>query len=129
MNFANAITTSPAIKVLIVDDNAQMREMTRFYVRQWAREIRECCDGSEALATFSDFQPDWVLMDWEMKQMDGLTATKEILKAFPSAKILMFTQFDDNELRDAATNAGASGFVLKDDLGGLSAFLGNLPVS
>lgn len=104
------------MKVLIVDDNQKMREMTRLFLSQTADEFRECEDGADALAAFANFQPDWVLMDWEMKRMDGLTAAEEILNAFPAAQILMFTQYEDAELRAAATKVGACGFVLKDEL-------------
>ena len=55
-------------------------------------------------------------MDWEMKRTDGLTATKRIIESFPAARILMFTQYDDLELRDAVSEAGAYWYVLKDDL-------------
>ncbi len=62
-------------------------------------------------------------MDWQMKQMDGLTATKEILRVFPEACILLITQFDDAELRAIAFESGVRGFVLKDDLLSLRSLL------
>jgi DNA-binding NarL/FixJ family response regulator len=62
-------------------------------------------------------------MDWEMRT-DGLTATRRIVKAHPEARILIVTQHDDDGgLRDAAIEAGARGFVLKDDLLALGSFL------
>jgi CheY-like chemotaxis protein len=111
------------INILIVDDNAQVREMTRFYLQDLANEIRECEDGSEALGAYAEFLPDWVLMDWQMKRMDGLAATREIIFGFPNAKIVMFTQYDDAELRAAANEAGVCGFVSKDDLASLRSLL------
>lgn len=110
------------MKILIVDDNLQMREMTHKFLQDAADEIRECADGAEALAAYEIFQPDWVLMDWEMKEMDGITATKEILRMFPKAHILMFTQYDDLELRASAAEAGVSGYISKDNLFGLREF-------
>lgn len=104
------------LNILIVDDNPAVRKMTRVYLQDIANEIRECDDGSEALRAYANFQPDWVLMDWQMKRMDGLTATREIKFGFPDARIVMVTQFDDAELRAAANEAGVSGFVSKDDL-------------
>jgi DNA-binding NarL/FixJ family response regulator len=59
------------------------------------------------------------LMDWEMNEMDGITATKQIIKNFPKANILLVTQYDDDILRIAAKEAGACGYVLKDDLSAL----------
>jgi DNA-binding NarL/FixJ family response regulator len=60
-----------------------------------------------------------------MKQMDGLTATRSIIDAFPSARVLMVTQYSDKELRCAANEAGACGFFPKDDLLDLSEFFKN----
>jgi len=106
----------PDLKVLIVDDNAQMRQMVKSYLRGLAEETRECADGAEALAAYTDFLPDWVLMDWEMKLMDGLTATRQIIADFPDAKVLLVTNHDEKVLRQAATEAGACGYVLKENL-------------
>jgi two-component system response regulator DegU len=111
------------MKVLIVDDSSRMREMMRRYLPADAGEICECEDGIDALACYENFLPDWVLMDWEMKRMNGLKATKKIVGKFPEAKILLVTQHDDIELREAATEAGACGFVLKEDLAKLRQFL------
>lgn len=55
-------------------------------------------------------------MDWEMKRVDGLEATRHIRAHDPGAQILFVTQYDDAELRRAASEAGACGFVAKDDL-------------
>ena len=106
----------PEVKVLIVDDNQQMRQMVKFYLRELADEIHECEDGEQAFDAYAEFQPDWVVMDLVMKQVDGLTATRRIIANFPDAHILMVTQYDDIELRAAASEAGVSGFVVKDDL-------------
>ena len=86
-------------------------------------EFRECEDGAEALTAYAEFLPDWVLMDWEMKQVNGLVATQNIINRFPDAKILIVTNYDEKDLRQAAAEAGASGFILKDDLLRLQAFL------
>ncbi|HKV39506.1 MAG TPA: response regulator, partial [Blastocatellia bacterium] len=60
--------------------------------------------------------PDWVLMDLEMKDMDGLVAASRIKNAAPKARIIIVTNYDDSRLRDAAREAGACAYVLKDDL-------------
>lgn len=104
------------MKILIVDDNQKMREMMRSYLQTFSGEISECADGAEALQAYREFLPDFVLMDWQMSRVDGITATREILKNFPDARIFMITQFDDAELRSSAAEAGICGFVLKDDL-------------
>ena len=112
-----------AMKVLIVDDNQQMRQTVKFYLRDLVDETHECADGAEAVAAYTEFQPDWVLMDWEMKRVDGLAATRRIRAEFPDAHILMVTQYDDRELHQAASEAGVSVYVLKDDLLSLRSLL------
>lgn len=104
------------MKILIVDDSSSMREMMKIHLSDLTEDFCECDDGVKALSLYTDFHPDWVLMDWEMKEMDGLTATRRIVENFPEAQILIVTQYDDYELRKAASDAGAVGFVLKDDL-------------
>jgi CheY-like chemotaxis protein len=111
------------MKVLIVDDNEQARQMIRHYLHKLSDEFRECADGAEAVSAYAEFLPDWVLMDWEMKQVNGLIATRNIIADFPDAKVLMVTNYDEKDLRQAATEAGARGFVLKDDLLSLHLFL------
>jgi len=111
------------MKVLIVDDSSQMRGMMRQFLPSNAGEIYECEDGIDALEYYEKFLPDWVLMDWEMKQMNGLEATKQINGKFPEAKILLVTQYNDGELREAASEAGAYGLVLKEDLAELRRLL------
>ena len=112
------------MKVLIVDDSSRMREMMRQFLPSDADEICECEDGIDALACYERFLPDWVLMDWEMKRMNGLKATRQIIGKYPNAKILLVTQYNDRELREAASEAGAYGFVLKENLAELRRILG-----
>ncbi len=111
------------MKVLIVDDNEQARWMIKHYLCELSDEFRECEDGADALEAYAEFLPDWVLMDWEMKQINGLAATQNIIAEFPDAKILIVTNYDARDLRQAAKNAGAIDFILKDDLLMLRSFL------
>jgi DNA-binding NarL/FixJ family response regulator len=104
------------MKVLIADDNASMRRMIRTVIQSVAEEIFECADGREAVETFNRICPDWVLMDFGMPQLDGLQATRQIMAGHPQAQILLVTQHDDDDLRQAASEAGVKGFVLKDNL-------------
>jgi DNA-binding NarL/FixJ family response regulator len=111
-----------SIRVLIVDDSQPMRELIKMTLAGIAEIVGECADGADALACYEASRPDWVLMDWEMRT-DGLTATRRIIEAHPDARILIVTQHDDAGLRDAAIEAGARGFVLKDDLLALNSLL------
>ena len=109
-------TETVVSKILIVDDHTETRRMTRFFLRDLPFEFEECEDGADAVDCYEKMRPDWVLMDWEMKRMDGLTATRQIIGKYPQARILMVTQYDDEQLKEAAGKAGASGFVLKENL-------------
>ena len=104
------------MKVLIVDDNEKVRLLLRDYLPVSADEIYECADGKEAFSFFKKHHPDWVLMDWEMPQMNGITATRNIIDAFPEANICMVTAFNDEDIRAEALTAGVKGFVVKDNL-------------
>ena len=71
------------MKVLIVDDNRNVRNLLRDYLPEAVDEIFECEDGDKALAFYGKHRPDWVLMDWEMPNMDGIAATKQIIARYP----------------------------------------------
>jgi CheY-like chemotaxis protein len=110
--------------VLIVEDNASVRRLLRRVVQQIATEIWECADGAEALAVYRKQMPNVVLMDVRMPIMDGLTATRQIRKFDPDARVIIVTDCDDEDMRAAASEAGASGYVLKQDLTTLEALIG-----
>lgn len=101
---------------LIVDDNSVMRRTIRRVIGEFASEIIECDDGAKAFAAYQKHLPDWVLMDVEMPEKDGLTATKEIRSEFSSAKIVIVTKHGDQAMREAARKAGAYGFIVKENL-------------
>lgn len=105
-----------AMILLIVDDNPQMRRLIRSVVGDMAEAIAECSDGALALAAYAEQRPDWVLMDIRMHEMDGITATRGIKAVYPDAHVCIVTDHDDSELREAACEAGAEGYVVKEDL-------------
>jgi CheY-like chemotaxis protein len=102
--------------LLIVDDNAEMRQLLKQIVRKLSDVIFECEDGDEVLTAYNIHRPDWVVMDVEMKRMDGLTATAALLALYPQAKVVVVTKYADANTKDAAMKAGAISFVGKDDL-------------
>ena len=104
------------MKILIVDDNARVRWLIKTMIEDLAKQFWECSDGIEALDAYSAMQPDWVLMDIKMDRMDGIVATKRIKAIFTEAKIIIVTDYDDAGLREAAFQAGACGYVIKEDL-------------
>jgi len=111
------------MKFLIIDDNPDMRKII---IRQICKEYdvcEECDDGINAEAVYSNFQPDYVLMDIQMRDMDGLTATKIIINKYPAARIIIVTDYDTPAFRVAAKKAGACGFVSKENLSDVREFI------
>jgi CheY-like chemotaxis protein len=104
------------LNLLIVDDNAAVRRLIADVVMPLGCEIRECADGAEALAAYHSQRPDLVLMDIRMDGMDGIEATRRIIAADPTAKIVIVTDYDDEEFRQTAIQEGACGYALKDNL-------------
>src|SRR5438105_4329932 len=102
------------MKIMIVDDHSGIREMLRSLLNSPGIELSECADGAEALKVYDGFRPDWVFMDNVMKEVDGLSATRQIVSAFPNAQVLIVSEDDIEQLRRAARAAGALGFVTKE---------------
>src|SRR6185436_7357544 len=117
------------MKVLIVDDNERVRWVIKMIIEDLVDQFYECADGAMALDSYTAFQPDWVLMDIKMKDVDGIVATQEIRKVFSEAKIMIVTDYDDNGLREAALRAGAREYVLKEELASLRRILQGSPIS
>lgn len=101
---------------MIVDDHTAFRAMVGTLLRAADAVLLECESGRQAVDQYPTFQPDVVLMDVAMKDMDGLTATAELTARFPTARVVILTQYDDPDLRAAAERAGACDYVLKDGL-------------
>ncbi len=114
------------MNVLIVDDNAGIRRLIRRTLLGTASSIWECFDGSEALTAYANQRPDVVLMDIQMPGLDGLTATRRIRTLDPHARVVVLTDHDDDDLRKAAVEAGACGYLLKQNLSDLPVTLSNI---
>jgi DNA-binding NarL/FixJ family response regulator len=106
-----------SIRVLVADDQSMVRAGFRMLLsgEDDIEVVAEASNGLEAVNQTARFQPTVILMDIRMPQLDGLEATRRILAADNTARILILTTFDLDEYVYEALRAGASGFVLKDD--------------
>jgi DNA-binding NarL/FixJ family response regulator len=120
---------TPAVRVVVADDQALVRAGFRMILTADGIDVvGEATNGAEAVDAVRRHRPDVVLMDIRMPEMDGLTATRQILAGAPAAdgpttdglatdgkpRIIMLTTFDLDHYVYAALTAGASGFLLKD---------------
>jgi len=103
------------IRVLVVDDHAVVRDGIRavLALQRDMQVVSEAVDGKEALEKTIELMPDVVLMDIVMPVMNGLDATREICSKCKGAKVLVLTQYDDEENIQASLQAGALGFIPK----------------
>jgi DNA-binding NarL/FixJ family response regulator len=104
------------ITVLIADDQALVRGGLRLIVdaQDDMQVVGEAEDGTDAIAQTRELEPDVVLMDIRMPELDGIAATRDLaVNGPPSTRVLMLTTFDEDRLVYDAMRAGASGFLLK----------------
>ena len=108
------MTASP-VRVLIVDDDDLMRAGLRgVLASDTAIEVvGEANDGRVAVYRTRVLKPDVVLMDVRMPDLDGISATRELLDAFPDVRVVIVTTFEQDDYIFGALRAGASGFLLK----------------
>ncbi|NKQ55988.1 response regulator transcription factor [Amycolatopsis sp. K13G38] len=101
--------------VLIVDDEPLLRLGFRLVLESQPdlTVVAEAADGAAAVARTAELDPDVVLMDVRMPGMDGIGATRAIVREHPRSKVLILTTFDLDEYAFAGLKAGASGFLLK----------------
>ena len=104
------------IRVLVADDQTLVRAGFRaiLEVQDDLEVVGEAEDGDEAVALARELRPDVVLMDIRMPGVDGIEATRRLLRDGDAPRILMLTTFDLDEYVYEAMKAGASGFLLKD---------------
>jgi len=104
------------IRVLIADDHPFYREGVRTMLSvAWEIEIvGEAANGDETIAQAESLQPDVILMDLKMPGVNGIEATRRILRTSPHIGVLVLTMFEADESVFAAMRAGARGYLLKD---------------
>jgi NarL family two-component system response regulator LiaR len=103
------------VRILIVDDHALVRRGLIALLDGWQdiEIIGEAADGFEAIRIAVEKQPDVILMDLEMPRLDGIAAIQQIKETKLGCKILVITNYDDDDRVVAAVQAGANGYLLK----------------
>src|SRR5688572_16654302 len=109
------LTTAP-IQVMIVDNHLIVRESLKLFLSTFAdlEVVAEASNSEEALKVGAPLQPDVVLLDLLMPDINGPTTTRSLREVCPSAKVLILTHFLDEPLLQEALQAGASGYLYKD---------------
>ena len=105
------------MKIIIVDDDCLVAGALKT-ILEANPDIQVAAtgsDGEEACSLYREYLPDILLMDIRMKGMDGLEASRKILREFPEAKILLLTTFSDDEYIVKALRLGTKGYLLKQD--------------
>jgi DNA-binding NarL/FixJ family response regulator len=107
--------SEPRVRVLVVDDDALMRAGLRGILSsdQAIDVVGEAVDGRDAIYRTRLLRPDVVLMDVRMPDLDGISATRKLLDAFPGTRVVILTTFEQDDYIFGALRAGASGFLLK----------------
>lgn len=106
---------SPTLRVLVVDQDPLVRRVVRDSLRDYEISVvGEAGDGVEAVQLASEQQPDVVLMDVVLPELDGATVIRRIVSASPLVRVIVFTATKDADAGITALKAGASGYITKD---------------
>jgi NarL family two-component system response regulator LiaR len=105
-----------AIKVMIVDDHAVVREGLRAFLdlQEGMQVVGEASDGEHAIEQALALSPDVILMDLVMPRLDGVGAMRELRRTAPDARVIVLTSFLDDDRLLPAIQAGAAGYLMKD---------------
>ena len=106
----------PKIRLLIADDHAVVRSGLRSILETEddIEVVGEAADGHQALEMAQELLPDVILMDINMGDWDGVTATRRVRNSVPSSRVIVLTNYDEDNLVFSSIRAGASGYLLKE---------------
>ena len=107
--------TPEPLRVLVVDDHPMFRDGLRALLASSpdVELVGEAATGEETLALTAELRPDLVVMDVQMPGIDGIEATRRVLRESPEVRVLVVTMFEDDATVFSAMRAGARGYVLK----------------
>ncbi len=107
--------TNEQLRVLICDDHPVFRNGLRMLLaaQDGIDVVGDASTGREAVTRADELQPDVIVMDLQMPELNGIEATREIVATSPHVKVLVLTMFEDDDSVFAAMRAGARGYLLK----------------
>ena len=110
------MTSLEPIRILIAEDHPLYRKGMISLLQSFPEfeVVGEAATGEEAVARATQLQPDVILMDLQMPEVNGIEATRRILQESPNIRVLVVTLFEDDDSVFMALRAGARGYVLKD---------------
>lgn len=112
---ASLAAVHAGIRLMLADDHRMLREgLRRSMAEQGFDMVGEARDGAEAVELARVLQPDVILMDVTMPELDGVEATRRIRSSLPGVKVVMLTMHADQDVLASAIRAGASGYLVKD---------------
>lgn len=102
------------MKIMLVDDSRTMRNIQKSVLAQLGHtQVEEACDGRDALSKVGAFQPDLLLVDWNMPNMDGLSFVKAFRQSNRTTPIIMVTTESEKSRVIDAIKAGVNNYVVK----------------
>jgi DNA-binding NarL/FixJ family response regulator len=104
-------------RTLVVDDVEEFRRFicSTLEERTQCEVVGEACDGLKAVQQAEELQPDLILLDVGLPELNGIAAARRIRKLSPNSKIIFFTQHASCDIAQGALRAGATGYLLKSD--------------
>lgn len=112
---SDMLAKSTPIEVIIADDHEIFRDGFRFLLNKIPsiKLIGEAADGKELIERTRELKPDIIITDIKMPRMNGIEATKQLVKEFPHIGIISFSMFEEDNLIIAMLEAGAKGYLIK----------------